>query len=536
MADMQRPTVLNVIEMLRVSSDRQDVQRQEYDTADNREQHGLNALRAIRIKISGTLVMTHPEVQLMLEQLSDPNVHGISVSAIDRVFRPRDYNLEILKFFDENRKVIVSTKEGIVEPWTDRGWDICMGAAQKAGAELRELKRRTKGGRRKAHAENKPMNTCAPYGILYLDKYSRDAEGKCQYFIEDPALASNGMTRRAVVQMIFEWRVVHKMRTGSIQTKLNKMGILTAGKKGQFEPGLWSRQTVRQLLMNEKYCGEVWEGGKLLGTPCPKFIERDVFDAAQAIFASEKEMSNGKPATAHLLCGWLRCKTCRRRHRTVTANGGRKGHAYVCGNYDYRAKVQVCKAASRIKCGTLEDWVFKTIWAHITSADLLLANAKAYYDGLPSSSSTAKLEKELAAIRSRIQKTRNLVKAGAEDEATGTAEILVALQEVKAIEAELRAAGSVVTLPPAHLVQAGCNLILGDGGEPETFEERRPVLEALLDLKVFYGDGEVEITGRVPIPERLAALGGKESKCNGGFSDAYTSSLYIPFKIKGRVA
>jgi hypothetical protein len=44
---MQAPRTekLNVIEMLRVSSDKQDVARQEFDTAENREQYNLNVLR-----------------------------------------------------------------------------------------------------------------------------------------------------------------------------------------------------------------------------------------------------------------------------------------------------------------------------------------------------------------------------------------------------------------------------------------------------------------------------------------------------------
>jgi hypothetical protein len=106
-----------VIEMLRVSSDRQDVERQEYDVAENREKFDLNVLRTIRLKISGTLAMTDPEVQQMIADLAQPGVDAVSISAIDRLFRPRDYkSVAIYEFFADNGKAIISTKEGLVEP------------------------------------------------------------------------------------------------------------------------------------------------------------------------------------------------------------------------------------------------------------------------------------------------------------------------------------------------------------------------------------------------------------------------------------
>jgi hypothetical protein len=50
----------------------------------------------------------------------------VSISAIDRLFRPKDYeSILMFQFFHENCKVIISTKQGYIEPWTDQGWDIC---------------------------------------------------------------------------------------------------------------------------------------------------------------------------------------------------------------------------------------------------------------------------------------------------------------------------------------------------------------------------------------------------------------------------
>ena len=495
MTPIQKPQ-LNVIELLRVSSDKQDVARQEFDTKENREQQALSVLRTIRIKISGTEVMTHAEVQQMVAELSHPGVDGISVSAIDRLFRPKDYRaLDVLQFFAEHQKVIVSTKEGLVEPWTDRGWDICMTAAQKAGAELRELKRRTSGGRKRAHAEKRMCNTTAPYGMVYVSKYERDADGRSQYLKEDPVESSvPGLSKRQVVRDVFDWRYHHQMRPSAIQRRLNDSGILTAGKPGQYAPGPWSRTTVIQMLKNRHYIGEHWEGGTMI--PCPQFVEREVFEGVQRVFAEAKKMCNGRPATKHLLCGFLRCAKCGRRYRTADSR-----HAvYVCGNYDYKLRRQVCRANSKVRTYKLDTVVWDALWKILTQAELLLANAKAYYDSLPSKSGTAKLEKELAAVRARMERTKRMVRAGTEDEDTGNALILQDKQRIAQIEAELRVAG-VMTIPSAHVIQAACDRIVSSGAKLETFAERRPVLEKLVDLKVTYDDRAVEISGKVPVPE-----------------------------------
>lgn len=527
---------LNVIELLRVSSDKQDVARQEYDTAENREQFNLNVLRTIRLKISGTKVLTNEDVQHMIEELQRPGVDAVSISAIDRLFRPQDYEgLLMLQYFHKHRKALISTKEGYVEPWTDRGWEICMTAAQKAGSELRELKRRTKGGRRKAHAEKRMCNTTPPYGYAYVSKYERDADGRCQYFKEDPAESSiAGLSKKQVVRDIFHWRFYNQMRTSTIQRTLNKKGILTAGRPGG-KPGPWSRQVVIQLLKNRHYVGEHWEGGTML--PCPQFVEREVFDGVQKMWAEAKAMTNGRPSVKHLLVSFLRCRKCGRRYRTYHA----RRPYYICGNYDYKLRQQRCLSL-QVACHKLDALVWGDIWRHLTDADVLLANARAYYDALPSSGAARKLEAELAAVTARMERTRRMVRTGTEDEDTGTRLILEDKRRIAEIEAELHMAGSVMTLPPAYVIESACRRI-ATGPEPGTFAERRPILEKLVDFKVTFGADEsgkrvVEIEGKIPVPEAVKKPGfsRKGAKCNDGESGYYTSTLAIPFRIKRTVA
>lgn len=521
-----QPKNLNVFEFKRVSTDRQDTARQEFDLADNRARFPMQVVRSIAIKISGTKVMSNDDVQQMMVEL--PRVDGVSVSSIDRLFRPNDFSFLLLQEFHKHRKVIISAKEGFVEPWTPEGWATCMRAAMQAGSELFEIKRRTSGGRRTAHARNTPMNTCTPWGILYVDKYSRDAQGKCQHFIEDPTPASNGMSKRAVVEMVFGWRY-HGIQPRDIVRKLNAMGILSPGGrvlksgKRQHEPGLWSRQPVLQLLKNRHYIGEHWEGGVRINVECPVFIERAVFDAVQELMRAKKQ---GRPSKLRTLSHKLFCGRCGGKHRMYTAHSARYPY-YRCVHYDYRNLKRACDLR-QIRATVIEDVVFTAVWKHITDPALLLRNARAYYESLPTRSATAKLEKQLNVLNTQIERLQEMVHIGSINKDKGNAKILEDMVRAREIEAELRTSQSMISLPALKQIEAGCRAI-GTGPMPSTFTERRPVLEALVDFAVHYDGESATITGKVPVPE-------SKQKCKRGIHHAFTSALYIPFKIKERVA
>jgi DNA invertase Pin-like site-specific DNA recombinase len=442
---------LRVENFERVSTDRQETERQKYELDDNVEQFDLEVVGTVRLKISGTKVNTQDDWTQMLDRMRMLDRDGINISALDRLFRPEDFVIigQALQVFKDERKGIVSTKEGLIEPWTPRGWETCMQAVLQAGKELAELKRRTKGGRRKAHAENKPMNTTAPYGILYRDKYSRDEQGKCQYFYEDPAPSSIGTPRREVVTMMFDWRYRNGWRVGTIATELNRRGILSAGYRGKggewVEPGPWSRNTVRQTLKNKHYIGEHWEGGRQVMVACPTFIEdREVFDGVQKLTDEAKRNGNGPVARIHLLCGWLWCGACKARYRSVT--GSRRGAAYACGRVD-RHRHALCHANPQILCEKLERVVWGAIWRHLTDANLLLANAQAYYETLPGKSETAKLEQEMAGLRAKVARLQDMIEAGAGDHKKAIASQLECQRRMDELQVGLKAAGSVMTLP-----------------------------------------------------------------------------------------
>src|SRR5262245_13733016 len=97
------------------------------------------------------------------------------------------------------------------------------------------------------------------------------------------------------------------------------------------------------MLKNRSYMGEHVEGGDVF--ECPKFIEPEVYEGVQKMWAEAKLMHNGRPPRRHLLSGYLRCPKCGRRYRTVP-NGGYP--AYVSGSVD-RQRKPLCDC-QRILC------------------------------------------------------------------------------------------------------------------------------------------------------------------------------------------
>jgi DNA invertase Pin-like site-specific DNA recombinase len=160
-----------VIELLRVSTDAQDVQRQRADLARLAKRFGLETVRTLElVGVSGTATLSNADMQRLLEDLKLPGVDGVAVSALDRLFRPKRYaQFAILDHFADTGKMIWSAREGVVDPASDSGFDVGVGAGARAGAEWRELRRRTMQGKEELRREGKHVQGPAalPRGIAF---------------------------------------------------------------------------------------------------------------------------------------------------------------------------------------------------------------------------------------------------------------------------------------------------------------------------------------------------------------------------------
>jgi DNA invertase Pin-like site-specific DNA recombinase len=180
-----------VIEVLRISTDAQDLQRQRDDLERNRAAHGLTVARVVELEgVSGRKVLGNAEMQLVLRDLKDPAIAGISISALDRLFRMERYSdYSILDPFKDTGKTIWSCKEGALDLRTDAGLIISLMSGAQGALEWRELRRRTAGGkellRTRGGAPDGPMTL--PRGVGY--EPVKDAKGRsigARWFYEAP--------------------------------------------------------------------------------------------------------------------------------------------------------------------------------------------------------------------------------------------------------------------------------------------------------------------------------------------------------------
>ena len=130
-----------------------------------------------------------------------------------------------------------------------------------------------------------------------------------------------------------------------------------------------------------------------------------------------------------------------------------------------------------------------------------------------------------------------MVQDGILDYAKGRAEIRQLQAEIREQELELRNSGKVLNMPPAAAAESAVREItegIAERVEPSTYESRRSILEAILDLRMVYDSGELTIEGKIPVPAESATSGQK--KCDRRVDANLISFTSIPFIIKKRVA
>jgi hypothetical protein len=187
----------------------------------------------------------------------------------------------------------------------------------------------------------------------------------------------------------------------------------------------------------------------------------------------------------------------------------------------------------------IETAAFSVLWGVLTNPALLLEMGRAYYESLPQPESDGlkELERELAQLRDREEMILELVKRRLVKTSEGQREIEQDIRpRVAVIREKLRMAGRVVRLPSLREAEASLREIV-DGPMPETYEDRRKILDRIGELRMTYLDGELEIAGKVPIRTEAA-----ESTISSGIKrhhrldDGGISSQLIPFRIKQRIA
>jgi DNA invertase Pin-like site-specific DNA recombinase len=158
--------------LLRCSTKEQDLDRQKTDVERMRQTHALQIEYTLPLEdVSGREVLKRPDVLRAVEvDLKRPDIAGGLVPALDRLFRPDDFeDFRILDYFRRAKKLIFNAKEGVIDPSTDIGFQICLMSGAMAGMEWRTLRQRTLDGKREKRklGRNVTGSESLPRGICY---------------------------------------------------------------------------------------------------------------------------------------------------------------------------------------------------------------------------------------------------------------------------------------------------------------------------------------------------------------------------------
>lgn len=375
-------------------------------------------------------------------------------------------------------------------------------------------------------ARGKMTHGLAPYAYVYIDKHQEDGAR----LEVDTRMATDTISRVDVVRMVYRWRL-DGLPPHRIRALLNEMGIKSPGKFRRdgtpvFAPGPWGRQVILQMLTNPTYAGRHMIGKHVI--PCKPIIDEETWVAVQRVMQNNKQRWCGRPSKNFLLRGFAFCGKCGRRLNGRAGGAPRWSYAYECGNFCQKTQTRAC-TEKRVGRTALEETVWNGLWNVLTDPQTLRELSEDYLADqppLPGNMDAKRLQKRFDFLTTKQATIRRMM----EDQATPYEEGLRKLrandEELMLIKIQLKEIGQSRRLPPLEEVTKA--LAAFRSVKPGTsYDERRPTLEAIQDLRIEYSNEEVSIFGKIPLP--VAAKNRNEA------GSVYYSS-FLPFRLKLKVA
>ena len=276
-------------------------------------------------------------------------------------------------FLPEHGCELVSLSEPLDEMMVFRNWFN--------EQHSKSTSKKVRAAKRISAESGKYLGPYAPYG------FKKDPNNRHRLVIDDVAAP--------VVRSIFQMRA-SGMSFRAIAGKLDEDGIIPpkdyyyqniVGRKNPFvSKGLWSESSVKLILSNETYLGNVVQGKfgtisyknkKTVRKPSENWIrvqgqhkaliEKDLWDRVQALKKRNYKPRRQNDGERSLFTGLLRCADCHSNMRSLAERGRRKDGSeynyisYFCGNYAKNGK-HTCSAHIIYK-----DALMELIYSHIHS-------------------------------------------------------------------------------------------------------------------------------------------------------------------------
>lgn len=223
----------------------------------------------------------------------------------------------------------------------------------------------------------------APYGYEVINKQLVVKEGEAE-----------------VVRLVFDLRA-QGWGILAITKELNGRGLIA--RRGTTWGVPWSESTVKYMLRNRVYIGELVWGGEVVPNAFPAIVDPATFEKAQ----TAGQLPSRSQSTSHLLSGLLMCSDCGRISFQVSYNGPNLVRRYTCRSK--RWKNHAACTSPLLDADSLETAVTSQIFALAKDpANLENATLKQLYEYKKNKKVTSKdiarVQKELDRVQSTMRR------------------------------------------------------------------------------------------------------------------------------------
>jgi hypothetical protein len=417
----------------------------------------------------------------MKQRIAEGGVARVWFLAVDRFARDEEIGLRICRQFLEHGTVshFIETPADITTP---EGKFQFTQYLAFAAFEHARIKKRTTDGRLKKLEKGVPDCWCASYGW--------GVKNDTPYVKEDEKRALN---------QIFRWRQAGK-------SIYELVALATAAGFKPQRGRVWRRSSMTNLLTNRCAIAEYHRCGKVFALPFT-LVDPALFHDVQRRMAAVKERRVGRPTkdVHFLLRGLAVCAVCKRRLLCSTWSKPHGDYRY------YRCQGSIRKTAIEgIECRVpmwkadgLEEASWGPVWELLKNPAYFrkLAEALAAEEAKKAPKLNRDPQWELENARAEEKQILEMTRARMYTVAEGSELIKGVRRRISSLEMEVRSIEKVIALPPLNIIEAACRAF-ADGEEPFDYEDRREVLDGLLDFQVeVAADGKhATVTGRLPLP------------------------------------
>ncbi|MEK4754861.1 recombinase family protein [Priestia sp. FSL R5-0597] len=350
-----KPSHLDVYIYLRKS--RSDIEEEkkateegrDYDTLDRHRKRLLavakqehhNIVKIFEEVVSGESISERPMMQEVLRSVEKGDIDAVMVIDLDRLGRGDMLDQGLIDRAFRYTSTLIITPSDVYDP-EDESWELIFGIKSLiARQEFKIINKRLYNGRVDSVKEGKHIGNRPPYGYIRDEKLKLSPDPETSWVVEKIfELARSGLGRRRIAE------------------ELNLLEIVPASGKGT-----WSAVSVRNILVNEVYKGDlVWgkfkhikRNGKYTRKTLPPeswivhknafppIIDPKVFDEVQKLLQNRSYTShvNDEKVMRNAFAGILKCECCgktmwRQKNAYQPKNAAVESATLICSNDECR--------------------------------------------------------------------------------------------------------------------------------------------------------------------------------------------------------